>query len=73
MCVLYGIFAWTNYMILLGAFLGITRFNMLLVIYVLGIPIVITFILTLNYSNMKILLQPIFKFQKGEDALEQFH
>lgn len=48
MSVLYGIFAWTNYMILLGAILGRTRFDMLLIIYLLGIPIVIALILTLE-------------------------
>lgn len=46
MSVLYGIFAWTNYMLLLGAILGITRFDMLLIIFLLGIPIIIALILT---------------------------
>lgn len=48
MSVLYGIFAWTNYMILLGAILSRTSFDMLLIIYLLGIPIVISLILTLE-------------------------
>ena len=48
MCVLYGIFAWTTYMILLGAILSNTMFDMLLIIYLLGIPIVIALIMTME-------------------------
>eukprot|EP00347_Sterkiella_histriomuscorum_P005463 403356519 len=73
MCVLYGIFAWTTYMILLGAILSNTMFDMLLVIYLLGIPIVIALIMTMENQGMKILLSPLYKFQKGEDALQQFN
>lgn len=63
MCVLHGIFAWTNYMILLGAVLGNTRFNMLLFIYLLGIPIILVLLLTSRTdAHMKILLTPVFKF-----------
>ena len=69
MTVLYGIFAWTSYMLLLGAVLGNARFNMLLIIYLLGIPLVMALILTMSNQNMKFLLQHIYKFQKGEDAL----
>jgi hypothetical protein len=72
MSVVHGIFAWTNYMILLGAVLGNARFNMLLFIYLLGIPIIIVLILTSRAdAHMKILLTPVFKFQKGEEALTQ--
>jgi hypothetical protein len=73
MSVLYGIFAWTNYMILLGAILGRARFDMLLVIYLLGIPLVIALILTYENQNKKVLLTPYFKHQKGEDSLYQFN
>jgi hypothetical protein len=73
MTVLYGIFAWTNYSLLLGAILGRSKFNMLLFVYVLGIPIIIVLILNLRDDQMKILLTPIYKFQKGEEALYQFN
>lgn len=70
MSIIHGIFAWTNYMILLGAILGNARFNMLLFIYLLGIPIICVLILTSRQdAHMKILLTPVFKFQKGEEAL----
>jgi hypothetical protein len=49
-------------MILLGAILGSARFNMLLFIYLLGLPIIIVLILTLKDDSMKILLTPVFKF-----------
>ena len=62
MSVLYGIFAWTNYMLLLGAILSKATFDMLLVIYLLGIPIVIALILTLENQNTKLLLAPLYKF-----------
>lgn len=63
MAVLHGIFAWTNYMILLGAVLGNARFNMLLFIHLLGIPIVIVLILTMRADvHMKMLLTPVHKF-----------
>lgn len=59
-------------MILLGAVLGNTRFNMLLFIYLLGIPIILVLLLTSRTdAHMKILLTPVFKFQKGEEALSQ--
>ena len=62
MITVHGIFAWTNYMIFLGAVLGNARFNMLLIIFLLGIPIIITLILTRGDASMKILLTPLFKF-----------
>jgi hypothetical protein len=72
MSVLHGIFAWTNYLILLGALLGNARFNMLLFIYLLGIPIILALILTSRGdAHMKVLLTPVNKFQRGEDALAQ--
>ena len=72
MSVLHGIFAWTNYLILLGALLGNARFNMLLFIYLLGIPLILALILTSRAdAHMKVLLTPVSKFQKGEDALQQ--
>jgi hypothetical protein len=45
---------------------------MLLFLYLLGIPIIVVLILTstrMGGSYMKILLTPVFKFQKGEEAL----
>jgi hypothetical protein len=67
---LYGIFAWTNYLILLGALLNSARFNMLLFIYLLGVPIILALILTSRTdAHMLVLLTPVSKFQKGEDAL----
>jgi hypothetical protein len=70
--VLHGVFAWTNYLILLGALLGNARFNMLLFIYLMGIPILVTLILTSRGdAHMKTLLTPVSKFQKGEEALRQ--
>ena len=72
MSVLHGIFAWTNYLILVGALLGNARFNMLLFIYLLGIPLILALILTSRAdAHMKVLLTPVSKFQKGEDALQQ--
>ena len=72
MSVLHGVFAWTNYLILLGALLGNARFNMLLFIYLLGIPLILALILTSRAdAHMKVLLTPVSKFQKGEDALQQ--
>jgi hypothetical protein len=71
MSVLHGVFAWTNYLILLGALLGNARFNMLLFIYLLGIPLILALILTSRAdAHMKVLLTPVSKFQKGEDALQ---
>ena len=49
-------------MILLGAILGSAKFNMLIFIYVLGIPILIVLIMTLKDDSMNILLVPIYKF-----------
>lgn len=72
MSVLHGVFAWTNNLILLGALLGNARFNMLLFIYLLGIPLILALILTSRAdAHMKVLLTPVSKFQKGEDALQQ--
>ena len=69
---LNGIFAWTNYLILLGALLGSARFNMLLFIYLLGVPIIVALILTSRGdAHMKTLLTPVSKFQSGEEALKQ--
>ncbi len=63
MSVLHGIFVWTNYLMLLGFLLGNARFNMLLYIFLLGIPIIVTLILTSRAdAHMKILLTPVFKF-----------
>jgi hypothetical protein len=63
MSVVHGIFAWTNYLILLGALLGDARFNMLLFIYLLGIPLIIALILTSRAdAHMKVLLTPVSKF-----------
>jgi hypothetical protein len=48
---------------LLGFLLGNARFNMLLYIFLLGIPIIVTLILTSRAdAHMKILLTPVFKF-----------
>ena len=61
--VLHGIFAWTNYLILLGALLGSVLFNMLLFIYLMGIPIIVALILTSRGdAQMKTLLTPVSKF-----------
>lgn len=61
--VLHGIFAWTNYLILLGALIGSILFNMLLFIYLMGIPIIIALILTSRSdAHMKTLLTPVSKF-----------
>jgi hypothetical protein len=58
-----GIFAWTNYLILLGALLGSARFNMLLFIYLLGIPLILALILTSRSDDhKKVLLTPVSKF-----------
>jgi hypothetical protein len=63
MSVLHGVFAWTNYLILLGALLGNARFNMLLFIYLLGIPLILALILTSRAdAHMKVLLTPVSKF-----------
>jgi hypothetical protein len=63
MSVLHGLFAWTNYLILLGALLGNARFNMLLFIYLLGIPLILALILTSRAdAHMKVLLTPVSKF-----------
>jgi len=43
---------------------------MLLFIYLLGIPIILALILTSRTdAHMLVLLTPVSKFQKGEDAL----
>jgi hypothetical protein len=48
-------------------------FNMPFIIYILGIPIVIAFVLTLRDTGLKVLLVPLHKQQKGEDALVQIN
>ncbi len=61
--VLHGIFAWTNYLILLGALISSILFNMLLFIYLMGIPIIVALILTSRGdAHMKSLLIPVSKF-----------
>jgi len=61
--VLHGIFAWTNYLILLGALIGSLLFNMLLFIYLMGIPIIVALILiSRGDAHMKSLLNPVSKF-----------
>jgi hypothetical protein len=70
--VLMGIFAWTNYLILFGTILqgANAMFNMLMVMFFLGIPIICALILTPNSDGyLRVLLTPIYKFQKGEEAL----
>ena len=61
--VIHGIFAWTNYLILLGALIASILFNMLLFIYLMGIPIILALILTSRGdAHMKSLLTPVSKF-----------
>lgn len=72
MSVLYGIFAWTNIILLISAILDSLMFNMVFIVYFLGIPIIITLILTQKDTGLKILLVPLHKVQKGEEALNQF-
>lgn len=71
MCVLYGVVAWTTYVLLIGAILGFARFDMAFITYLLGIPIIIALLLTLKNSGQNVLLVPLHKQQKGEDALYQ--
>ena len=65
MSIFHGIFAWTNYLILLGTLLGdaSAQFNMLMILFFLGIPIICALILTPSAdSQLRVLLTPIFKF-----------
>lgn len=60
----HGIFLWSNCMLFVGYLLNYMSalFNMLLFVYLLGIPIVIAIILTLPLdANLRILLTPFFK------------
>jgi len=73
MSVLYGIFCWTNIILLISQVLSEAQFNAGLQIYLLGIPVVVILILTLKDDRMQEILVPIAKFLKGEEALNQIN
>jgi len=63
--VLNGIVAWTNYLILFGTILqgASAKFNMLMVLFLLGIPIMCALILSPNSEgHLRVLLTPVYKF-----------
>lgn len=69
MSVFYGIFVWTCIVLLIATAIDESHFNMSAIIYLLGIPIVITLVITFREKSMNILLVPLHKHIKGEDSL----